>query len=178
MSLGNWQDWFSTGTSAPDPQPSTTGALKANAKKLQQQAAALQQQNALYQNIMNTVGTTNATYTYTTASSSTYPQSSSWSSGNIYGEQLSLSPAVEELLVSLGFVENLAEGRWELDLKTSIQIPIQKIAALPMPMAQKTITTYLEEMKNKIITKIKDTVLVNKLIDLEKLKKDIKKEEE
>ena len=116
-----------------------------------------------------------------------YPNASSWTttagtystgtwSDETWGEAV-IPDIINEVLVSLGFIENSVENSFELDLKTLIRIPKYKLAKLEPAAAQHLITRYLDEMKKKIIEKVTDKIIANKLISLEKLAKDPNKHE-
>jgi hypothetical protein len=116
-----------------------------------------------------------------------YPNASSWTttagtyttgawSDETWGEAM-IPDIINEVLVSLGFIENSVENSFELDLKTLIRIPKYKLAKLEPAAAQHLITKYLDEMKKKIIEKVTDKIIANKLISLEKLAKDPNKHE-
>lgn len=108
----------------------------------------------------------------TAGGTGTYIYENSWDS-----TRSSIAPLIDtmrDLLVSLGFVENLVEHTYELDLKTKVRIPIGTIADLPQPQAQKVIDQYLDEMKKKILEQVTNKILINRLIDTEKKNKNIK----
>jgi hypothetical protein len=79
---------------------------------------------------------------------------------------------INEVLVSLGFVENKIENSYEMDLKTMIRIPKYKLAQLNNDAAQRLIIKYLEEMKKKVIDKVTEKIVIGNLINLDKLSKD------
>jgi len=98
----------------------------------------------------------------TTSSSSTYTGQDTW-----YGMG-SVSEEVKGLLTSLELTEDLINNEFVLSLDAKIRISIAELSILTEPEQQRVIGRYLERMQNQIAEKLKNKILINKLVDLTK----------
>lgn len=178
MAISNWWDQW-TQTSKASAHPKQT--LQSNGLSLGQSGGAgmtispngtLTVSGTTSSNSAGSSTYTNASIPSSWANATTTAGSSYWDS--TWNSNAPLIDAMRELLVSLGFVENLVEHTYELDLKTKVRIPVNKIADIPQSQAQIIIGQYLDEMKSKIIEQVTDKILINRLIDTEKKDKNIK----
>jgi len=126
---------------------------------------------------MTTTSGTNTTLGNTTHAFATYPPTS-WatttSSSSTYSGQESwygmgdVSEEIKGLLTSLGLTEDLINNEFVLSLDAKIRISIAELSILTEPEQQRVIGRYLERMRNQITEKLKDKILINKLVDLTK----------
>ena len=78
-----------------------------------------------------------------------------------------ISSLEQEIIVSLGFVEDLVNGTYNLKLDAECKIPIGKLANLDKKARQEIIDKYLEAMKAKIENRIKSVSVINKIAQRE-----------
>ena len=78
-----------------------------------------------------------------------------------------ISSLEQEIIASLGFVEDLVNGTYNLKLDAECKIPIGKLANLDKKARQEIIDKYLEAMKAKIENRIKSVSVINKIAQRE-----------
>ena len=78
-----------------------------------------------------------------------------------------ISSLEQEIIASLGFVEDLVNGTYNLKLDAECKIPIGKLANLDKKARQEIIDKYLEAMKAEIENRIKSVSVINKIAQRE-----------
>jgi len=115
----------------------------------------------------NYIDTTDPLYGFGTTTTNTCAGIYKTSSTGYITDVEPISSLEQEIIASLGFVEDLVNGTYNLKLDAECKIPIGKLANLDKKARQKIIDKYLEAMKAKIENRIKSVSVINKIAQRE-----------
>jgi len=115
----------------------------------------------------NYIDTTDPLYGFGTTTTNTCAGIYKTSSTGYITDVEPISSLEQEIIASLGFVEDLVNGTYNLKLDAECKIPIGKLANLDKKARQEIIDKYLEAMKAKIENRIKSVSVINKIAQRE-----------
>ena len=115
----------------------------------------------------NYIDTTDPLYGFGTTTTNTCAGIYKTSSTGYITDFEPISSLEQEIIASLGFVEDLVNGTYNLKLDAECKIPIGKLANLDKKARQEIIDKYLEAMKAKIENRIKSVSVINKIAQRE-----------
>ena len=115
----------------------------------------------------NYIDTTDPLYGSGTTTTNTCTNTYKTSSTGYMTDVEPISSLEQEIIASLGFVEDLVNGTYNLKLDAECKIPIGKLANLDKKARQEIIDKYLEAMKAEIENRIKSVSVINKIAQRE-----------